>query len=127
VYLLLPFSYAGIVIQCLLIRNRTMSSNKLTSLALAGAVATALTASAFSATTANAAGKEKCYGVSLAGENDCAAGPGTTCAGTSKVDYQGNAWKLVPKGTCASIEVPKMADGSDRKGSLEALKRDLPS
>ena len=37
------------------------------------------------------------------GPNDCAAGPGTTCAGTSKVDYQGNAWKLVPKGTCTTM------------------------
>ncbi len=50
---------------------------------------------------------EKCYGVSMAGKNDCAAGPGTTCAGTSKVDYQGNAWKFVPKGTCTSIRTPK--------------------
>ena len=47
---------------------------------------------------------EKCYGVALAGENDCAAGAGTTCAGTSKVDYQGNAWKYVPAGTCADID-----------------------
>jgi len=51
--------------------------------------------------------KEKCYGISLAGKNDCAAGPGTTCAGTSKVDYQGNAWKYVAKGTCTSIKTPK--------------------
>ena len=51
--------------------------------------------------------KEKCYGVSLAGKNDCAAGPGTSCAGTSKVDYQGNAWKYVAKGTCATIKTPK--------------------
>lgn len=51
--------------------------------------------------------KEKCYGVSLAGKNDCAAGPGTTCAGTSKVDYQGNAWKYVPKGTCTKIKTPR--------------------
>ena len=50
---------------------------------------------------------EKCYGVSLAGKNDCAAGPGTTCAGTSKVDYQANAWKNVPVGTCAGIKTPK--------------------
>ena len=50
---------------------------------------------------------EKCYGVSLAGQNDCAAGPGTSCAGTSKVDYQGNAWKNVPAGTCTSIKTPK--------------------
>jgi uncharacterized membrane protein len=50
---------------------------------------------------------EKCYGVSMAGKNDCAAGPGTTCAGTSKVDYQANAWKNVPAGTCTSIKTPK--------------------
>jgi uncharacterized membrane protein len=53
------------------------------------------------------AAQEKCYGVSLAGKNDCAAGPGTTCAGTSKTDYQGNAWKHVPKGTCTTIKTPK--------------------
>ena len=51
--------------------------------------------------------KERCYAVSLAGKNDCAAGPGTTCAGTSKADYQGNAWKYVAKGTCATMKTPK--------------------
>jgi len=50
---------------------------------------------------------EKCYGVSMAGKNDCAAGPGTTCAGTSTKDYQGNAWKFVPAGTCTTIKTPK--------------------
>lgn len=50
---------------------------------------------------------EKCYGVSRAGQNDCAAGPGTTCAGTSTRDYQGNAWKLVAKGTCTTIRTPR--------------------
>jgi len=50
---------------------------------------------------------EKCYGVAKAGQNDCAAGPGTSCAGTSTRDYQGNAWKLVPKGTCTSIQTPR--------------------
>ena len=59
---------------------------------------------------------EKCYGVSMAGKNDCAAGPGTTCAGTAKVDYQGNAWKFVPAGTCTSIKTPK------GMGSLSAIK-----
>ena len=59
---------------------------------------------------------EKCYGVSLAGKNDCAAGPGTTCAGTSKVDYQGNAWKNVPAGTCTAIKTPK------GMGSLSPIK-----
>lgn len=51
--------------------------------------------------------KERCYGISLAGKNDCAAGPGTSCAGTSKTDYQGNAWKNVPAGTCTGIKTPK--------------------
>ena len=51
--------------------------------------------------------KEKCYGVAMSGKNDCAAGPGTTCAGTSKADYQGNAWKYVAKGTCVAMKTPK--------------------
>ncbi|RJG14686.1 BufA1 family periplasmic bufferin-type metallophore [Massilia cavernae] len=59
---------------------------------------------------------EKCYGVSHAGKNDCAAGPGTTCAGTSKMDYQGNSWKHVPAGTCTSIKTPK------GNGSLQPIK-----
>ena len=49
---------------------------------------------------------DKCYGVALAGKNDCKAGAGTTCAGTSKVNYQKNAWKLVPAGTCLKIKTP---------------------
>lgn len=57
---------------------------------------------------------EKCYGVAKAGKNDCAAGPGTTCAATAKKDYQGNAWVLVEKGTCTSIKTPK------GHGTLEA-------
>jgi uncharacterized membrane protein len=99
-------------------------SNMTKTLAVAGAVAAALTASMSG--PANAQEKEKCYGVSLAGKNDCAAGPGTTCAGTSTVDYQGNAWTLVDAGTCAEIELPVTADGSERMGSLEPLERDLP-
>jgi len=63
--------------------------------------------------------KEKCYGVSLKGKNDCAAGPGTTCAGTSTIDYQGNAWTLVPAGTCESIESPTSPTGY---GQLEEFK-----
>jgi uncharacterized membrane protein len=50
---------------------------------------------------------DKCYGVSLKGQNDCAAGPGTTCAGTSTTDYQGNAWKYVAKGSCDKMQTPK--------------------
>ena len=61
---------------------------------------------------AMAAHKDKCYGVALKGQNDCAAGPGTTCQGTSTVDFQGNAWKFVRGGTCASIVVPGSKHGS---------------
>ena len=92
--------------------------------AIASAVAAAFAAHG---THAQAASQEKCYGISLAGENDCKAGPGTTCAGSSTVDYQGNAWTLVDAGTCAEIELPEMADGTPREGSLEPLDRDLPS
>ncbi len=54
------------------------------------------------------AGKvEPCFGAALKGKNDCYAGAGTTCAGTSTVDYQGNAFKLVPTGTCTTIKTPK--------------------
>jgi len=59
--------------------------------------------------------KERCYGISLAGKNDCAAGPGTSCAGTSKTDYQANAWKYVAKGTCTTMKTPK------GMGSLKAM------
>lgn len=89
-------------------------------LAVAGSLAAALSAHLAAPAAAEEA-KEKCFGVALAGQNDCAAGAGTTCAGTSKVDYQGNSWKLVPAGTCTTMELP---DG--RMGSLEALDRDLP-
>ena len=92
-------------------------------LALAGAVAAGL---AQFAGAAQAQEQEKCFGVAMAGQNGCAAGPGTTCAGTASVDYQGNAWTLVPAGTCDEIELPAMADGTPRMGSLEPLMRDLP-
>lgn len=70
----------------------------------AAAVALALGA-AFTAMPAAAqeAAKEKCFGVAMKGKNDCAAGAGTTCAGTSKMDHQGNAWSYVPKGTCTKM------------------------
>mgnify|MGYP000405539256 FL=1 len=69
------------------------------------AVASALAAAAAAASTAQAAApaQEKCYGVALKGHNDCKAGPGTSCAGTSTADYQGNAWKLVTAGTCVKL------------------------
>ena len=51
--------------------------------------------------------KDKCYGISLAGKNDCKAGAGTSCAGTSHVNYQRDAWKYVTAGTCTKIKTPK--------------------
>lgn len=91
----------------------------LSSALLAGAVAVALVsvASAEPLTKAEgkaavAAGKQKCYGVALKGQNDCAAGPGTTCQGTSTVDFQGNSWKFVRGGTCTSIVTPSGQHGS---------------
>ncbi len=96
-----------------------MTKTTLTAATLAGSLAAALTLIASQASAQPApmqANADKCYGVSLAGKNDCAAGPGTTCAGTSKVDYQGNAWKYVAKGTCVSMKTPK------GMGSLTAVK-----
>lgn len=93
--------------------------NTAANLALASALALAI---AGAAAPASAQSTEKCYGVALAGQNDCAAGPGTTCAGTSKVDYQGNAWKAVPAGTCVSMMLP-----GNRMGSLAELTRDIPA
>ena len=85
---------------------------------IAGIALTATLAAGLStAPVAAQSAKEKCYGVSLAGKNDCAAGPGTSCAGTSTRDYQGNAWKYVDKGTCTSIETPK------GRGSLTPISR----
>ena len=84
---------------------------KLTTAALAATLAASLASGAALAAEGKPA-MEKCYGIAKAGHNDCAAGAGTSCAGTSKVDYQGNAWKLVKAGTCVTIKTPK------GKGSL---------
>ena len=88
--------------------SKTLTSTTLSAAALALALGSALTLS-----TAPAVGAEmeKCFGVALKGKNDCAAGPGTTCAGTSKIDHQGNAWKLVPKGSCEKTASPTSPTG----------------
>ncbi len=93
-----------------------MNKNTKTVSALAVASAFAASVALVGATPVMAADEmEQCYGVAKKGENDCKAGPGTTCAGTSTVDYQGNAWKLVKKGSCAKISTPAGA------GSLSCL------
>ena len=100
--------------------------NAMTSrLALGASLVCAL--GAMAVTAAQAEDMEQCYGVAMAGQNDRAAGPGTTCAGTATKNYQGNAWKLVPLGTCLTMELPAAQDGSACMGSLEPLKRDMPA
>lgn len=96
---------------------------------IAGAMAAAL--ASFGAVNSASAADVKCFGVSLAGQNGCAAGAGTTCAGTSKVNYQGNAWTLVQEGSCETA-MPILADTGKavelpdgRKGSLKKLDRDM--
>lgn len=107
-----------------------LKDKTLVAASVAGAVAMALSMAA-GTVPAEAQAKEKCYGISLAGQNDCAAGPGTTCAGTSTVDYQGNAWTLVPAGDCLKYGAEGQAADftlpEGRKGSLEPLTRDLPA
>jgi uncharacterized membrane protein len=91
--------------------------NKLSALAAASVLASLTTAAAHAGPVAPQPNMDKCYGISLAGKNDCKAGAGTTCAGTSHKSYQGDAWKYVAKGTCASIKTPK------GNGSLTPINR----
>lgn len=88
-------------------------------LALATSLGSALTLAAVAPASAQDSMMEKCFGVSMKGKNDCAAGAGTTCAGTSKIDFQGNAWKNVPKGTCEKTASPTSPTGH---GQLMAFK-----
>lgn len=92
----------------------------LTTAAIASAMALAVAGAVYAPSAL--ANMERCYGVSPAGQNDCAAGAGTSCQGSSTIDYQGNAWTLVPEGTCESMDVP-----GERQGSLTPLERDLPA
>ena len=96
--------------------NKHNSKYSISALAIAGALTAAFSLMP-TAPAANAQDMEKCYGVAKAGKNDCAAGPGTTCAGTSTIDSQSNAWLLVPAGTCEKL------DG----GTLEANDSNIPS
>jgi len=79
---------------------------RIINIAFAGAAAALVSTAGVASPVKPQPGMDKCYGISKAGHNDCAAGAGTTCAGTSKKDYAGNAWKYVAKGTCASIKTP---------------------
>lgn len=83
-----------------------MSPVKTTSVLAAIAIAAVSTAALADNAPAAKPAMEKCFGIAKAGKNDCKAGPGTSCAGTSTRDFQGNAWKLVKAGTCLSIKTP---------------------
>ncbi len=97
-------------------RSTTLATN----LTLAAAVAAAALMSAGAqAQTANA-DKERCYGISMAGKNDCAATGNNSCSGQAKMDYDAKAWKYVAKGTCAKMEVT-LKDGKKRMGSLQPM------
>ena len=73
-------------------------------LAISAALAAALMIGSTLSTTAAAAGKEKCYGVAKAGQNDCANLAGThSCAAQATVDNDPGNWKVVAKGTCEEL------------------------
>jgi uncharacterized membrane protein len=95
------------------------TNQKATAAALALALGTAMQLAAAPASAAEAAAQEKCFGIALKGKNDCAAGPGTSCAGTSTRDYQGNAWKLVPKDTCETTASPTSPTGQGQLAAFE--------
>lgn len=93
-----------------------MSTTKsLTAMAVAGALATALTMVA-APNQASAQDMEKCFGVAMKGQNDCKAGM-HDCKGHSEVDYDGESFKMVPKGSCTAMQTP------EGPGSLEPIKR----
>lgn len=79
-------------------------------IAAAAAIA-ASSATMMNAATAQDAAPEKCYGIAKAGLNDCAAGPGTSCAGTSTVDGQANAWMYTLAGSCEKIVGGSLTEG----------------
>ncbi len=88
-------------------------------LALAGTLA-----AASALAQQDGAGREKCYGVARAGQND-GIGPDAS-PGSATADYQGDAWTWVAAGTCATIPLPPQPDGTPRRGAIEPLRRDLP-
>jgi len=97
----------------------TQVSQKLPAVALALALGAAFTALPAAAQPAD---KEKCFGVAMKGKNDCKAGAGTTCSGTSKVDFQGNAWSLVPKGSCEKTASKTSPTGSGQLKEFKEVK-----
>jgi uncharacterized membrane protein len=99
--------------------SQNKTSRHASAAVLAFALGAALTVAASPVMAADAAAKEKCYGVAMKGKNDCKAGAGTSCAGTSTKDYQGNAWNFVPSGTCEKTASPTSSTGM---GQLKEFK-----
>jgi uncharacterized membrane protein len=83
------------------VSNMINRKNAVIATAISGALALAGVL-AQSASAADAAAKEKCYGVAQAGKNDCAAN-GHSCAGQSKSAANGAEWVYVPTGTCERL------------------------
>lgn len=94
---------------------RMNARSAITAATLACSLAAALATSANAGPAAAQPGADKCYGVAMAGKNDCAAGAGTSCAGTSTIDYDPGHWKYVAKGSCEGMTTPK------GHGSLTAM------
>ncbi|MBO0733402.1 MAG: DUF2282 domain-containing protein [Methylocapsa sp.] len=84
-----------------------ISKTEISAATLAAALALLAVPASAQQTGGAKAGKEKCYGVALKGQNDCASKGVNSCAGQSKADYEGTAWKYVPAGTCETIKTPK--------------------
>ncbi len=102
--------------------STSVTRRTLSTAGLALAVGAALTLAAAPA-AAQSAGKEKCFGVSLKGKNDCAAGPGTSCAGSSVRDHQGNAWTYVAKGSCEKTASPTSPTGFGQLKEFKEAKK----
>jgi uncharacterized membrane protein len=99
------------------VQRRTLSTA-----GLALAMGAALTLASAPA-VAQSSGKEKCFGVARKGKNDCAAGPGTSCAGSSVRDYQGNAWNYVAKGSCEKTTSPTSSTGFGQLKEFKEIKK----
>ena len=100
-----------------------MNHRFVVSSALASAMALGLVASAGAASHAmsDGKGKEKCYGISKAGQNDCANLAGThSCAGQSKEDMSHVDWKYVAKGTCKDMKGLTQAEAKKKADSMKA-------
>ena len=95
-----------------------MNQRLILSSALASVLGSALALGLVGHAAAQEKGKEKCYGMAKAGQNDCANLAGThSCAGDAKVDNDPSEWKYVPQGTC---KVLKGMNEAEAKAEIKA-------